>query len=797
MNANEREMGESIRIYSRVFAALLLSVLPALASGGVRCYDVEPQGNDNAWTGKDQAVSQTFVLTSDSLSWAEAFIGQPNGLGHPYTFRVMNSGNRVVYRGTADDSGRGWRYIHADLHASAGVPAPAKGSQLKFDITAASGDSVNYYRSSFTLHPSSFISFAPISPGSSLAARIEGANRVITKDFFGVNGGLMWHWPTTSLSDTQLIARMNDAGIGWDREYYTWAYSQPDHSDTVTNTFRWLGGGERFLIDGAERGIKFMLSMDPSPAWACSYPRVDTGISDSGQYPPIHLMEPVDSAGHINRHNYYANWIYHVVSRFKPHTKFWTDNGLTGDSEIMLEIGSEDNYWTVPSPGSDPEYDSLALIYGRGPALSEYLYARECDVAYEAARLADPERKVHIIVGGTGGVFLGFPFLIPGKDWLAGYYAYRNPAGQNAGISVHPYEYPMDTDLAWYPKVYCRDLDTVRDLMRSHGDENKELQATELAWSAQALPASDPKANLAALSIPQCYVAALAGDPTNFYNRIFWFDLYSDSVDSSLGAHAVLAWSAELLRYTGPSDSPHVETRRPCFYAYRQMTSELDGKRIIGRVLTGNPGIDSAAFLYEIEDPSTGQRSWVGWRKLLPFNSPAIAVRVPVQTNRLDTLRIDRARRSRNPRTFAPAGDGWFHVSLDSIPVYIHERDSVHRPDLVVDSVWTDPPAPSALDTVRFWARLRNVGNASTPAIGRSNRNPPVIFYANGVARGSLRSLPAIRSRATIDVHSDGTWTPAPGDCLIEAIGNEAKTFMETSFDNNASWRMYRIGAIY
>jgi len=111
---------------SRTNVRLLLLCL-ALGGGSaeaaVRIIDVDVYKNVNAWTSHapNNYVTQTFVLTSDSLRWAEAFIGQPNGLGHPYSFQVMNSSSQVICRGTADDSGRGWRYVHAGLHVSTGV----------------------------------------------------------------------------------------------------------------------------------------------------------------------------------------------------------------------------------------------------------------------------------------------------------------------------------------------------------------------------------------------------------------------------------------------------------------------------------------------------------------------------------------------------------------------------------------------------------------------------------------------------------------------------------------------------
>jgi hypothetical protein len=362
---------------------------------------------------------------------------------------------------------------------------------------------------------------------------------------------------------------------------------------------------------------------------------------------------------------------------------------------------------------------------------------------------------------------------VPGVDWLDFYYGNRTDTS-NGGVTVHPYqydEYAIHYLPALNPDTFVRDVDTIRVLMRNHGDEGKALWVTELGWAPNDSEATRWRS---ALSLPEAYVLGLAGSPASFYDRMFW----------------------EVLRSTG--GSALIDTfnePNPCYYTYKQMASELPGKRLNGRILAGDTSKDNHTFLYEMENPADGRRTWIGWRTWRSDSPAGIQVEVPLRAQLLDTILLARAERTESATVFSAGTDGWFHVTLDSIPVYIREDTSAVRPDLTIDSVWTDPASPDPMDSVRFWARIRNVGNDTSHVVhGTSSPTPPLVFYAEDSAVGAADSLPKIPPNAARTVRSSGKWVPnRVGDVLVKAAVNPGRIFMELVWDNNARYRLYKI----
>ena len=270
-------------------------------------------------------------------------------------------------------------------------------------------------------------------------------------------------------------------------------------------------------------------------------------------------------------------------------------------------------------------------------------------------------------------------------------------------------------------------------------------------------------------------------------DRLFWFTMFTHSPHDGPVCTSAFARTYE----------SECETL-PVYFAYRQMTEQLLGKRLNGRILSGDAAKDRNAFLYEFEDPTTHLRTWVGWRNYYDHRAGRVSVKVPVRSLRLDTLRLDMAPRTSASVPFQAAADGWLQVALDSIPIYIRERSDALRPDLTIDSVWTaadsagrhNPAKPS----FRLWARIRNIGNGTFRPPARASRRM-VEFYANGVDAGSATNLQSIPPQGTLDVSSGSTWTPgAPGDYLVKVVVNPG-IVMEPDFDNNSGYRLCRVGA--
>jgi hypothetical protein len=150
------------------------------------------------------------------------------------------------------------------------------------------------------------------------------------------------------------------------------------------------------------------------------------------------------------------------------------------------------------------------------------------------------------------------------------------------------------------------------------------------------------------LSIPGAYLLSLAGSPTSFYDKVFYLGLW----DKRLGTGALMRFDSSV-----PSITP-----KPGYYAFQQMTQELLGKRLNGRILTGDPAVDTTTELYELEDTATGGKTWVGWRNYVA-GAEGVPVKVPARTDSLH--RIILARDSTPVTTVALAAtDGWLRETL-------------------------------------------------------------------------------------------------------------------------------------
>ena len=108
------------------------------------------------------------------------------------------------------------------------------------------------------------------------------------------------------------------------------------------------------------------------------------------------------------------------------------------------------------------------------------------------------------------------------------------------------------------------------------------------------------------------------------------------------------------------------------------------------------------------------------------------------------------------------------------------ESVSVQEPpqaDLVVEDVWISPSAPSAGQSVTWFARIRNQGNATAPSGSRTG------LYINNVFRGDL--LPG--SLAPNATHQGSiNWTPATdGSYTFRAEADRLNAVTESNEANN------------
>jgi hypothetical protein len=595
----------------------------------------------------------------------------------------------------------------------------------------------------------------------------EGAS--VNRDFFGVNS---WYTYGTYNSLDARYAEAESAGCSWIRELLRW-----DLVQRKLNTMSWT----RFdsaVAKQARHGLQTLTALGFCPDWASSHydavkvNGVQTETIWSPFCPPRGLYEPVETIingmTQVNPKNYWGNLVYQFVKRYKRGSAFWSTVDADGGID-RVECWNEPGYWKTPNldaglyPNSyAPEGDPIELV--------EKLYARLCDVTMEAVHLADPNGGVKVLVGALGGVELeqvgtvtNPERLVKGKDWLRGYYQYRESTG-TYGVTVHPYQYGKDR-VAFMPSLFARDLDTIRAIMQANGEGDKPLWATELGYDQ-----AEKDTMVTALSVPECYLAAMGGIEPRFYDRVMLYVL--EAFEPPQDAPSALL-----------GDATQGFTRRPSFYAYRQMTQELLGKRVNGRVLSGDSATDARTLVYELEDTATGERTWVGWRNYAP-GTAAVAARIPARTDQLGIAHLARsAGADRLNRTMTAGSDGWLTLTLGTDPVYVHEIGPAMRPDLTVDSVWTEENPDSAV-TLR--ARVKNMGNKQFVSSGR--KGSVLRFAIDGVPVGPVAEPKRLAPAGIAYVESAPLSRDRSVMHLVSAVANPNKEVMELDFDNNARY---------
>jgi len=639
-------------------------------------------------------------------------------------------------------------------------------------ITHSAGESINVYYSDSAngaAYPYGHMKVGSEEKwGWDLAARVQGVNYAVSPEFFAVHGSLSW--VDSTLLD-RLFEHMADAGISWNREFICWR-----DIEWMPDSFRWAEF-DRILRREHAHSIKALLCLSTAPYWASSSPEGDSQPDTLNCYAPQNLNLPVACNDTVYRDHYWAHWVYLACKRAQS---------LVGDSGFAVEIWNEADYWRPPKRG----YEIPGWVQFRSDT-NRYigqLYGLLCRSACQAIERANLGWDVPVFIGGLGGVCLEDyrpeqPRLMMGKELLAGCYESLGSYRDYAGVSLHPYQYTLDwvptkrqNGDAFTPDTFARDLDTIRNLMEAHDDGGKPLIATEISWSSGP---DDASLHRAALSIPQVHVFSMAGDPTNFLDRIFWYNLYNVGFVpwESCGGGSLLHVSRDTYDITELAD----------YYSYRQMTQQLLGKRLNGRVLSGIHSKDTCAYLYEFEDPATHRKSWIGWRNWeLPGGNPSsVMTRIPARTNALDSIVLARSGTPDSGRKEVGT-DGWLQVSLDTVPMYIRETGDTSRADVAVESLWTMPEVPHTGQPVKLYARVKNQGNAATPS--GIDTAKVVRFYANGNEVGWQHGLPPIQPESSITCSSEVLWTPVlPGYHLLRVLANP-KVFMELEFDDNSAY---------
>jgi len=220
-------------------------------------------------------------------------------------------------------------------------------------------------------------------------------------------------------------------------------------------------------------------------------------------------------------------------------------------------------------------------------------------------------------------------------------------------------------------------------------------------------------------------------------------------------------------------------------YAYEQWGTLAKGADFEGRIPCGD-----SVFVLQFED-TLHKRFWTAWAA--DPDSQNLVVGIPARSDIIDSVstQIDD---TPDQGSQSSGMGGWLSATLDTVPLIIAERETLHRPDITVDSVWCTPDADSGLPVV-FHAKLRNTGTDSTP-ISSPNYYlcTRVKFYIEGGLARQADYLPSIYVDSTVIVSADtALQLPVPLPVLVCATANEDQMYVELGMNDNAGY--FRCGS--
>jgi hypothetical protein len=520
--------------------------------------------------------------------------------------------------------------------------------------------------------------------------------------------------------------------------------------------------------------------------WARHAPRRTGGDASSPWF--AHGFRPVFVDDTVNRDNYLAEWVMEVLERYGPDGSFWSQNDSLPKFPLhYFEFYGEPNL-DIPTPyfGYADEQETLYrdTAYRRiestlvcvARTASETIEARRkfrdtlvvqfCKVIHEVVQHYFPSGEVEVVGPQVGGIeALWRPTNSKGKDFLRRFYDYGGgPCCDIVSASLYQEDPNTESQQCdrFDPAFLKANLDSLRATMKANGDGDKEFWIVEYGFRREP-----PGSAAEAVAPAMLSVLGAGEDPENVANRMLWFCFSTRYYKAADSAYALS--NADFKHY-------------PAGYAYDQFMHEIAGKRVNGRYLQGDVR-DATVRVYELEDTATGEKTWVGWRTYAP-GATAIAVRIPTRTDRSDIAPMARsAVVDRLNRTMAARSDGWLALALDTIPVYVHETGPVMRPDLTVDSLWTEE---SPDNTVTLHARVKNVGNKQFVSSGKKGS---LLRFAIDGEPVDPSNEPAKLALGGIALVDSAPVSPNRGvEHLVSAEANPDKEMMELNFDNNADY---------
>ncbi len=745
------------RMLSGVALIGLLSLFAVQeASAATDVYLVRPQANTHH-NGYNY-VSQSFVAVCDSVTKIAFFLGQKSGSSN-YQMEIDSAG--IAKGGVLTLSAAG-ADDYAENEGTYGSPVPVKrGYTYTLKFSRQSGiETVDFYYVADSTYPWGTITY-PAGTGD-LCGRVVGRIK-FPSDYWGMN---IQMGPYDLKYDTQLerdsaSSKASQAGIKWDREFVNWAYIE-----TLNGNWYWARYDS--AVDAAiNKGIKVVGCLTGTPKWARSIR--DTLYPDSS-YPPKRLYHPVKSGNQVDTTNWYADYVYQTLSHFQNRIKVWevwNEPNLRGGFTFP---DTADYHWGADSCS----LDSLAK-----------LYVRMCAIVDTVADIVDPTNTV--LVGSTSGVtrlwwdLPNNPYNETGYNWLKRLYRF-SLSSCGDGICIHPFQFEYAGDQGqdssrFKERRFHQDVDSVRVLMERNGGGGEPLWLSEVGWSSY--DSARVRRGKQADNLLKCYVSGI-GDSAVLRSKVpamCWWDFREDTWDTANNSN----------KRFGVVDSVFIP--KPAYYAYKQMTGKLNNQYLNRRVTLS----DTNVYCYEFQIPGsdTTRKTWVVWR------TDAIAgnIKMPVRTTYYDTVKIAYTSNSDSLRleVLDPAGYTIF-LRCDSVPLYVQEAGTPSRPDVIVDSLYTYPSTPRAGDYVFFYARLKNIGNATLAA----NLGNAVKFQVDGVTQKKYTDNREIMKDSTIIVGfnpypppGDGSiydWKATWGDHLIRAWVDSSDKYVELREDNNQGY---------
>jgi|GEM_PF-1580988 len=592
----------------------------------------------------------------------------------------------------------------------------------------------------------------------------------------------------------ECVNSMHSMGITWDRVgCNAWERFQRDSSDIDTFRYRWFDSLLNYYL---EDSINILWYFWMSPPWAGSNPDTDTVspyIWNVHWSFPVKLFEPVLVNGHINPNNYFGQYVYKFVKRYGPNGDFWQSQSVKNPIKYYEmwcepEWGVRDGWWGNTSQIIDPYYDSLIVTLGDTTSLID-VYARLCIVGDSAARIAAAENgaadSIYTIVYLPYHYWepdTGDPEYWPRSNVWLEELRERNVHNYCNGIAFHAYAWlgaGPDTQILFHNRQKLT-LDSVWIFLKNSAGgvfSNKFLWATEhstgLYYACDSLSYGFSVQTDEQLATLCSFYANYPpkGPLSNCFLWVFSRYYFNDNANDSTRLKCITRRSFE---------------KRPPGYGFQQLTRLLKDCRFNQCLTTGT--MYDTLKVYEFENEETRKKMYVGWKEW-NRGAGARSFNLPMRTN---AAKVDSVAHSANPGGELKTADtrGWVNVALDTAPIFVYEPpESVfRRPDLVIDSIWTNPVSPAVGDSVTCYALIRNIDTLQA-----TTDTTFVKYYNNDTLFAIDTILAQIKPESTFVSSLSKKMIATKGLHLGKAVVNPDRKFVEHNFTNNAQYRLYNI----